>query len=441
MNRIIITLLLLGALKIAQAQMSLSFLNTQPTCYGYSNGSIDLTVTGGTFPYTFSWFTNGILFSTQEDISGLSDGEYVIQVIDSAGLTNVDTVVLSAAYQITTIDTIADALCYSSTGTINITPQNGTPFYEGILYPFSWNAYLQIWEIDSSGVDTNFTNADTLNLVWSVISGRYEINITENSGTGCTITRIIEIAQPSSPVSFNKTFYHNICKGDSAGWIRIVPDGGTPPYTFAWSNGDNTSQITDLKVGLYTLTLSDANNCRKTETINIDEPFQPLMLICDTQDVSCRDNHDGYVVIDKIENGLAPYTFLWSNGLTDYQITDLDSGIYTVTVTDAKGCWISRTFHIGMKDCDCIIIYNVVTPDGNGKNDTWQIKNIHLYPQAEVRIFNRWGKMVYTKTGGYDNSWDGKYEGDLLDSGDYYYVVILNAREYPPYTGPVKILK
>ena len=94
-----------------------------------------------------------------------------------------------------------------------------------------------------------------------------------------------------------------------------------------------------------------------------------------------------------------------------------------------------------MRDCDCITIYNVVTPDGNGKNDTWEIKNIHLYPNAEVKVFNRWGKLVYIKNKGYDNSWDGKFEGSLLDSGDYYYVVNLNMGNYPPYTGPIKILK
>lgn len=442
MNRIIINLILfLGIISTCQAQLNMSFFTTQPSCYGYSNGAIDLTISGGTLPYTITWYNNGNLFSTQEDISGLTDGQYIVQAIDSAGLTSIDTVTLSALYQITTIDTIMNALCYSTLGTINITPQDGNGYYRGIRYPLLWNTYLQLWEIDSAQVDTQYTRVDTLNFVWSVPAGTYQIVIADDSGMGCAITKYIEIHQPSSPVTFNKTYYHNICKGDSAGWISIVPDGGTPPYYYSWSTGATTSQITLLKAGLYTVNVRDANGCAKTETIGIEEPFQPLISIADSQDVSCRDNHDGYLGIINIENGLAPFTYLWSTGSTNSEIRDLDSGYYSITITDAKGCFITRTFHVGMNDCDCIIIYNVITPDGNGKNDTWEIKNIHLYPKAEVRVYNRWGKLVYSKTNGYDNSWDGKCEGNVLSSGDYYYVVNLNVENYPTYTGPVKILK
>jgi gliding motility-associated-like protein len=442
MNRILITLILFfGILSNSWSQLSFSFSTTQPTCYNYNNGTINLTVSGGTLPYSISWYHNGGLISTQEDLNGLSDGQYVVQAIDSAGLTLVDTVALNALYQITTVDTITNALCYSATGTINITPQNGFGFYQGIMYPLLWDAYFQIWKIDSARVDTMITNIDTTNFVWSVVAGRYQIVVTDNSGLGCAISKIVDIHQPSSPVSLNKTYFHNICKGDSAGWVNIMPDGGTPPYTYAWSNGLTTSQNNFLKVGLYTVTVRDFNSCPRIETIGIEEPFQSLMLIADSQDVSCRDNHDGFLGILNIENGLSPFTYLWSNGSTDTKISDLDSGKYSITVTDSKGCYITRNFHVGMKDCDCITIYNVVTPDGNGKNDKWEIKNIHLYPNAEVKVFNRWGKLVYTKSNGYDNSWDGKFEGSLLDSGDYYYVVNLNLGNYPPYTGPVKILK
>jgi gliding motility-associated-like protein len=433
--------ILLGVTTTSMAQLNLSFINIQPTCYDYSNGSINLTINGGTLPYTIAWYHNGNLFSTQEDLSNLNDGQYVVQVIDSAGLTVIDTTFLSALYQITTIDTITDASCYAASGTINITPQNGFGFYRGILYPKKWDIWQQLWYIDSASVDTQFTKVDTLNMVWSVLAGVYQINITDNSGLGCTIVKTIEIHQPTSPVTFNKTFYNNICKGDSSGWISIIPDGGTPPYTYSWSNGSASNYINNLKVGLYTINVTDSKGCGKSETIKIDEPFQPVILIVDTQDVSCRDNHDGKILILNIENAKAPFTYVWSNGSADTYINELDSGNYSITVTDANGCRALRNFHIGMKDCDCIIIYNVITPDGNGKNDTWKIENINLYPQAEVKVFNRWGTLVFSKSNGYDNSWDGKYNGNLLDSGDYYYVVILNARDYPPYTGPLKILK
>ena len=383
-----------------------------------------------------------LLFPKQKDLLILSGGHSDAKVADIVGIATTDNKVLSAKYSITTIDTISDAPCYSSTGIINITPQNGIGFYRGILYPKKWDTYQQLWYLDSASVDTQYTKVDTLHFVWSVVAGQYQINITDNSGLGGgTIVKTIEIHQPSSPVTFNKTFYHNICKGDSSGWISIVPDGGTPPYTYAWSNSSSANLITNLKAGLYIVTVSDSKGCQKSETIGINEPFQPVLLIVDTQDVSCRDNHDGKISILNIENAKLPYTYIWSTGSWVNYISELDSGNYSITVTDANNCRALRDFHIGMKDCDCITIYNVITPDGNGKNDTWKIENIDLYPKAEVKVFNRWGTLVYSKSNGYDNSWDGKYNGSLLDSGDYYYVVILNSRDYPPYTGPLKILK
>jgi len=96
---------------------------------------------------------------------------------------------------------------------------------------------------------------------------------------------------------------------------------------------------------------------------------------------------------------------------------------------------------VALNDVDCIIINNVITPDGNGKNDTWIIKNIELYPDCDVTVIDRWGKIVLPKTVGYDNSWDATFDGNILDSGDYYYIVNLNIGNYPPYTGPLKIIK
>ncbi len=426
-----------GIFSIGLAQINLSFVTTVPTCYAYYDGSIDMSVTGGTFPYTYSWYYSGSLFSVQEDITGLTDGQYIIQVIDSVGLTVIDTVVLSASYQITSIDTITDANCYNAYGVININPTGGTANYQGILYPLFWDTWLQIWYIDSALIDTQYTNIDTTNFLWAALAGNYNIVIVEDSGAGCAIIKNYQIHQPSAPLSMNKTYDNIICKGDNTGWISVDPDGGTPPYYFAWSNGATTAAISTLTAGLYTVTVRDSKNCVVSETISIKEPFQDLIMISDTQAVSCRDNQDGYAEITMIENGLPPYTYQWSTGSMDTYISDLDSGYYSITVTDANNCVVTDTFHIGMINRPCIIIYNVITPDGNGKNDTWIIKNIHLYPDAEVQVFNRWGKMVFSKSNGYDDSWDG----DDLNSGDYYYVVKLNYGDYPPYTGPLKILK
>jgi gliding motility-associated-like protein len=423
------------------AQISLNFNITPPSCYLYPDGSVNMTITGGTSPYTVAWYQNGNLIASQEDISGISDGIYVVNVSDSTGLNVIDTVALAASYQITSIDTILDALCYGSNGSINITPQGGNGFYLGTLYPLVWDTWNQIFYVDSAGRDTQYTVVDTLNFFWSKPAGHYWLIITDLNGSGCSVVKEIVIKQPTAPVTFTQAFTHNICKYDSTGMITCFTSGGTPPYTWNWSHGPTTPGVTQLPAGTYTVTVSDSHGCYAVQSTDIQEPFQPVILVTDSADVSCRDNHDGMAAVLDVENVASPYIFSWSTGDSTNAITDLDSGYYSVTVTDQKGCTATREFHLDLTDCDCIVIYNVVTPDGNGKNDTWQIKNIDLYPNASVQVFNRWGKMVYSKDNGYNNDWDGKSEGDLLDSGDYYYVVKLNMRNYPPYTGPVKILK
>ncbi|MBL4625162.1 MAG: gliding motility-associated C-terminal domain-containing protein [Flavobacteriales bacterium] len=425
----------------ASSQINLSFNVTQPSCDNLFDGAIDMTITGDTLVYTINWYSGGVFISSLEDISNISAGEYIVFVEDSISSTT-DTVTITAIAQLTTIDTIADALCHNATGTINITPEDTLVLYTGILYPKAWDAFAQVWYIDSTGIDTLYTNAiDTLQFIWSVPAGLYMVAVYESSGGGCGTSIDIEINEPSAPLTLSKTYEHNICKGIDSAWIAVVPGGGTLPYTYAWNTGDATSGISNLFAGLYEITVRDINGCSIKESIGIGEPFQDLLLIVDTNSVSCRDNQDGYAEINDIENGLAPYTYLWSTGDTDRFIANLDSGLYHVTISDANNCIVTDALHIGLLDRDCIIIHNVITPDGNGKNDVWEIKNIDLYPECDVSVFNRWGQLVYSAENGYDNSWDGTYNGEPLTSGNYYYIVNLNMGNYPPYTGPIKVLK
>lgn len=449
MKKILLFITLINAIGFnSKAQMALSFNTTQPSCYGSTNGAIDLTVTGDTLPITYNWYLNGNFYSNQEDLTSIPAGQYIIIVADS--ITSVsDTVYLSAPFELVTVDTILDAPCYNGNGTINITPEDTNQVYVGILYPINWDEFNQVWYIDSSLVDTAYTNSgDTIHpfqMIWSPVAGFYTLYVYENFGSGCGKIIDIEIKEPSAPLSINKTYEHNICKGGNNAFISVVPKGGTLPYTYAWSTGVATPSITGLYADLYTITVRDGNGCSIVETIDIEEPFQDILLYTDTMPVSCRDQQDGSAEIRLIENALPPYTYSWT-GPDGYAantsiIAELDSGYYSVVVTDANNCSVTVDYHIGMLNEDCIVIYNVITPDGNGKNDVWEIRNIHLYPDADVAVFNRWGEQVFSAKNGYDNTWDGKYKGSYLNSGDYYYVVNLNIGDYPPYTGPIKILK
>lgn len=425
-----------------RAQITHADSVVNPSCFGYGDGHISTALSGGTEPYTVIWYFEGGVFEVNSlSLDSLVSGDYILHITDSAGLAAVDTITLTDPYQITTIDTISDASCYGVAGGFNITPQGGIEFYQGIWQRYIWVPDSNQWLIDLNWVDTMYTNADTSNFEAGYTAGVYLLTITDSLGLGCSVVRELEIHEPSSPLTFHETHEHNICKNGEAGWITVAVDGGTSPYIVEWSNSQAGVHIEQLPAGAYTVTVTDGNNCRVYETIDIEEPFQDIILHIDYQDVTCRDNKDGYVTVESVENAALPWAFQWSDQTAGEGISDLSEGTYSVTITDANNCQYSDSVELKLMDIDCIIINNVITPDGNDKNDTWIIENIHLYPNCDVSVFDRWGNQVYYAGPGYDNSWDATQNGALLDSGDYYYVVNLNIGNYRPYTGPLKVLK
>jgi len=114
------------------------------------------------------------------------------------------------------------------------------------------------------------------------------------------------------------------------------------------------------------------------------------------------------------------------------------SGDYTVAVTDANGCLQQQTVTVGVAGVDCLTVYEIITPNGDGSNDTWRIRNAGLYPDAEVFVYTRWGKLVYNSRNLADE-WDGRYNGKLLPNDSYHYVIHLNDGSEPR-TGVITII-
>lgn len=115
--------------------------------------------------------------------------------------------------------------------------------------------------------------------------------------------------------------------------------------------------------------------------------------------------------------GKAPYSFLWSNAETNTTISNLSTGQYTVKITDTNGCEARDSIFVNESDFR-INVPNTFTPNGDGINDTWMIKNIDKYPSNDLVLFNRWGDEIYRKNN-FNNSWDGQG----LNPGSYYYIL------------------
>jgi hypothetical protein len=141
-----------------------------------------------------------------------------------------------------------------------------------------------------------------------------------------------------TPVSASVSSQTNVsCNGGSNGSIDLTPSGGNAPYTFVWSNTSTSEDIAGLAVGVYSVTVTDANACKATQTATLTQPDLLGVSILLTSDITCYNANDGALTAWTL-GGTTPYTFLWNTGATTGAITNLGPGTYTVTVTDANGC-------------------------------------------------------------------------------------------------------
>jgi gliding motility-associated-like protein len=287
--------------------LTLSGADTDISCFGADDGAVDLTVNGGTAPYTYSW-SNG---ETTEDLSGLSPGNYSVTVTDNNGCQESANFDITEPLQITINGVTTDVDCNGAiTGAIDITVNNGAA-----PLSFSWS------------------NGATTEDLSGVGAGNYTVTVTDNNG--CEETANFSINEPP-PLSVSGSQTDIICNSGTTGAIDLTVNGGTAPYTFNWSNGETTEDISGLGAGNYDITVTDNNGCQQTASFTITEP-SPINISSSVTNLLCNGDADGAIDID-VTGGTAPYTYSWDNGSTNEDITGLTAGPYTVTVTDAANC-------------------------------------------------------------------------------------------------------
>ena len=207
--------------------------------------------------------------------------------------------------------TPTNANCTTASGSISLAaPVNGTA------------PYIYRWSNGSTG--TSITNLSP---------GTYKVTITD--ANTCASTDSIVISAVNVPFTVNATGSTTSCT-QNTGTVTAVATAGNSPYTYSWSNGNTTTQITNLGPGNYPVTVTDNHGCTTSASGSVTTPSGPSATETST-DIACYNNNTGTINVT-VNGGTGNITYSWSNSATSQNLTNLGAGTYTLTLTDANNC-------------------------------------------------------------------------------------------------------
>ncbi len=452
--------------------INLDFDVSHVVCYGEKNGEIDLSVNGGTPPYTILWSND----STTEGISALSPGMYSVTVTDKHCSFTDSAAIMQADTAIELSVSGTDTVCFNQTGNINLSVSGGMP-------PYSY-----YWSNDSTS--RNLTN---------VPAGNYSVNLTDSFGctrqTNFMIAEIPEIninllvdtldcyngensmiqvqvyggippyqysldsstfvtennfspSQPGQHIIYVKddfgciendtttlyfspeiitladTTYPATCYGYNDGTLLYHAQGGSGQlrYSIDNENWQENGIFMQLAAGAYYVVVKDSLGCTLKDTVLVSQP-DDLVLSLDIQNPSCSQLNDGKITAFAI-GGTPPYFYNWSTGVQDSILENVGAGIYTMLVKDSHSCTDTDSAILTAAFCESSIeMPNVFSPNQDGYNDYFHPKAKHIV-ELECTIYNRWGRkiaIINEVTG----KWDGKNmrNNNLAPKGVYYYML------------------
>ena len=295
---------------------------TPETCSS-GNGSITVSSTGGTSPYLFS-SDSGQTFYNVAGFTQLVSNNYYLVVKDSKNCRTLNQVNVAdlTGPQIISLTT-ANVSCFGlQDGAVHITTAGGN----GTL-SFSTNNFI------TQQTDTFFN---------SLLPGNYTVYVSDTNN--CKTNHPFTISQPT-PVQNNITSAQPTCFGYNNGSLNVVANGGTPPYDILWSSGSTDFNLSGIASGQYLFTVSDANNCNKSDSIYLSSPTA-LAANHTTQNGTCSGSANGSAWVS-VAGGTPPYQYNWSPiaGNTNYA-NALPAGLYTVDITDKNGCTLTEQIQI-----------------------------------------------------------------------------------------------
>jgi gliding motility-associated-like protein len=304
-------------------ELKIDFNKVDVSCFNGNDGSIDVNPTGGVAPYTYTWsdFGNGKLRTD------LVAGKYTVTVTDDNNCEKSVEIEIKSAPQFNITPVVTPITCFGANdGSIKLTIDGG-------------KAPISLEWADDPQAGTTRSNLK---------SGVYSVLLKDSSG--CEINEIYTISEPAKlQLSAIKSDALD-CDDPNSGAIDLQVIGGNPPYTYSWSNGETTEDLTDVSANNYSVIVTDDKGCTVEKAFSIVRPFElkidltsNLRVICETRDV---------YLVNKvtIEGGVFPYTVKWSSGDvsgSNGEIMETNvEGSYSVEVTDNNGCTKTQIFDV-----------------------------------------------------------------------------------------------
>uniref|UniRef100_UPI00191644E8 beta strand repeat-containing protein n=1 Tax=Flavobacterium sp. MK4S-17 TaxID=2543737 RepID=UPI00191644E8 len=305
---------------------------TNIACNGGATGSVTVTATNGTGPYTYLW--NDSSAQTTATATGLTAGPYQVTVTDVNGCT---------ATANTTITQPASALTLTPASQTNIACNGGS----------TGAASVNVATGGAGGYTYNWTpgnpTGDGTTSVTGLTAGTWTCTVTDNNG--CTASVNFTVTQPTA-LSLTPASQTNIaCNGGATGAVSVnVATGGAGGYTYNWTpgnpTGDGTTSVTGLTAGTWTCTVTDNNGCTASVNFTVTQPTALSLTASSQTNVACNGGANGSATVS-VSGGTVGYTYSWAPmGGTAATATGLSAGTYTVTVTDANGCEATQSFTI-----------------------------------------------------------------------------------------------
>jgi gliding motility-associated-like protein len=477
------------------AAIQTNFNITPATC-GANNGEVQVFVTGGTGSYTYLWSNN----STAALITSIAAGVYTVTITDGNNCTVTSTALVSNldGPQVSVVDSANVTCPGGSNGSIQIQITGGT-------FPYT----IQ-WSNGQTGTVISNLPGNTV----------YTVTVTDSNSCISFLTVFIDepdAIQSNAVVSQLNGIYNISCFEEEDGYILLNPQGGTPPYTFIWSNISFNQNLTNVGVGSYTVTITDSKGCTRAFSFQLTQP-PPVVAAATANKLICGTDADtlkailpaygtgtwfsvnsGPVILNpdsaitpvsNLSFGNNPFIWVVTDGVcydTARAFITRNSEIIAIAGADRELCSSSVTLNatppqfgygfwqlvsgsgiildtskaqtqvVGLAQgpnvfkwtvingsCtdDALITITVLpeencretlqipsgfTPNGDGYNDVFFIKGLDDYPENSLVIYNRWGNKVFEQSP-YKNKWKGvNMSNELLPEGTYFYIFTVKA--------------